>query len=39
MTRKDGKLTYEGELVPLVTDPAKKILERMKAGAGRLMGK
>ena len=37
MLRKDGTLTYEGEVVPLVTEPAKNILERVKRNAGRLI--
>jgi len=36
MTRKDGTLTYEGEVVPLVTEPVKNILERVRRNAGRL---
>jgi hypothetical protein len=37
MTRENGELKYKPEAVPLVTQPARAVLERMKAGAARLM--
>jgi hypothetical protein len=39
LTRENGELKYRPEPVPVVTEPVKAILERMKTGATRLMGK
>ncbi|MBP3957338.1 hypothetical protein J8F10_19000 [Gemmata sp. G18] len=39
MVRENGKLKYSPEPVPLVTEPTKAILDRLKRGAGWLMGK
>lgn len=37
MTRKDGVLTYDGEVVPIVTEPVKAMLERIRRHGGRLL--
>lgn len=39
MVREGGELKYKPEPVPLVTEPTKAALERMKRGFGRLTGK
>jgi hypothetical protein len=39
MTRESGELKYRTEAVPLVTQPARAVIERMRAGAARLMSR
>jgi hypothetical protein len=39
MVRENGELKYKPEPVPLVTEPAKAAVERMKRATGKLMGK
>jgi hypothetical protein len=39
MTRENGELKYRPEPVPVVTEPAKAIAERMRNRLGQLMGK
>jgi hypothetical protein len=39
LTRENGDLKYRAEPVPAVTEPTKAVLERMRQGAARLMGK
>ncbi len=39
MVRENGELKYKPEPVPIVTEPAKAVLDRLKRGAGKLMGK
>lgn len=39
LTRENGELKYRPQPVPLVTDPAKAVLERLKRGTARFTGK
>ncbi|HEY1187216.1 MAG TPA: hypothetical protein VGE74_06130 [Gemmata sp.] len=39
LTRENGELRYRPQPVPLVTDPAKAVLERLKRGTARFTGK
>src|SRR5205814_1134967 len=39
LTRENGELKYRAEAVPLVTEPTKAVIDRLRTGAGRLMGK
>ncbi|AMV23215.1 hypothetical protein VT84_02320 [Gemmata sp. SH-PL17] len=39
MSRENGELKYRPEPVPLVTEPTKAVLDRLKRGAGWLTGK
>ncbi|MCI0699708.1 MAG: DUF748 domain-containing protein [Planctomycetia bacterium] len=39
LTRENGELKYKPEPVPLITEPTKAVIERLKRGAGKIMGK
>ena len=39
LTRENGELKYRAEAVPLVTEPTRAVIDRLRTGAGRLMGK
>ena len=39
MVRENGELKYKPEPVPLVTEPAKAVLDRLKRGTARFTGK
>jgi hypothetical protein len=39
MTRENGELKYKPEAVPLVTEPTKAVIDRLKRGASKVMGK
>ncbi len=39
MVRENGELKYRPEPVPLITEPTKAVLDRLKRGVGRLTGK
>jgi hypothetical protein len=38
LVRENGELKYKPEPVPLVTEPAKAVVNRLKRGVGQLMG-
>ncbi|MBA4066023.1 MAG: hypothetical protein C0501_20350 [Isosphaera sp.] len=38
LTREDGELRYKPEAVPLVTDPARAVADRLRARAARMFG-
>lgn len=38
MTRENGELKYKPEAVPLVTEPTKAVIERLKRGAAKVVG-
>lgn len=38
LVRENGELKYKPEPVPLVTEPAKAVVSRLKRGVGQLMG-
>jgi hypothetical protein len=38
MTRENGELKYKPEAVPLVTEPTKAVIDRLKRGAAKVMG-
>jgi hypothetical protein len=38
MTREGGELRYRPEPVPVVTEPAKAVAERLRTRAGKVMG-
>jgi hypothetical protein len=38
LTREDGELRYKPEPVPLVTDPARAVADRLRARAARMFG-
>jgi hypothetical protein len=39
MVRENGELKYKPEPVPLVTEPAKAVVERLKRAGGKVFGK
>jgi hypothetical protein len=39
LTRENGELKYRPEAVPLVTEPTKAVVERLRNAAGRVMGR
>jgi hypothetical protein len=39
MTRENGEMKYKPEAVPLVTEPTKAVIDRLKRGASKVMGK
>ena len=39
LTRENGELKYRAEAVPLVTEPTKAVIERLRNAAGRVMGR
>ncbi|MCS6863733.1 MAG: hypothetical protein RMJ56_06570 [Gemmataceae bacterium] len=39
LVRENGELKYKPEPVPLVTEPAKAVVNRLKRGVGQLMGR
>ena len=39
LTRENGELKYRAEAVPLVTEPTKAVVERLRNAAGRVMGR
>jgi hypothetical protein len=39
LTRENGELKYRPEAVPLVTEPTKAVVDRLRNAAGRVMGR